>query len=81
MIKNLAIAVGGLLFIGLLYAIVIPNLKPLAPAQQACTQEAMICPDGSAVGRTGPNCEFAACPSDASSTPQLPQGPYMPEVN
>ena len=27
-----------------------------------CTQEARICPDGSAVGRTGPDCEFAACP-------------------
>jgi hypothetical protein len=30
---------------------------------QACTQEVQICPDGSAVGRTGPNCSFAACPS------------------
>lgn len=29
---------------------------------QACTAEAKICPDGSAVGRTGPNCEFAPCP-------------------
>ncbi|MDO8664235.1 MAG: hypothetical protein Q7K44_01640 [Candidatus Liptonbacteria bacterium] len=29
----------------------------------ACTMEAKICPDGSAVGRTGPNCEFAACPA------------------
>ncbi len=28
----------------------------------ACTEEALICPDGSAVGRTGPNCEFAPCP-------------------
>ena len=28
----------------------------------ACTEEAKICPDGSAVGRTGPNCEFAPCP-------------------
>lgn len=28
----------------------------------ACTQEVMVCPDGSTVGRTGPNCEFAACP-------------------
>ncbi len=28
----------------------------------ACTDEAKICPDGSAVGRTGPNCSFAACP-------------------
>lgn len=30
--------------------------------QKACTREAKICPDGSAVGRTGPNCEFAPCP-------------------
>lgn len=30
----------------------------------ACTEEAKMCPDGSGVGRTGPNCEFAACPSD-----------------
>ncbi|OGZ86866.1 MAG: hypothetical protein A2463_01810 [Candidatus Staskawiczbacteria bacterium RIFOXYC2_FULL_32_10] len=30
--------------------------------QITCTQEAKICPDGSAVGRTGPNCEFAECP-------------------
>jgi hypothetical protein len=29
--------------------------------QTACTQEAKMCPDGSAVGRTGPNCEFAKC--------------------
>ncbi|MCX6718334.1 MAG: hypothetical protein NTY81_01880 [Candidatus Staskawiczbacteria bacterium] len=27
-----------------------------------CTMEAKICPDGSTVGRTGPNCEFAQCP-------------------
>lgn len=29
----------------------------------ACTMEAKICPDGSAVGRSGPNCEFTACPA------------------
>jgi hypothetical protein len=28
----------------------------------ACTEEAKLCPDGSYVGRTGPNCEFAICP-------------------
>lgn len=29
----------------------------------ACTEEAMLCPDGiTYVGRTGPNCEFARCP-------------------
>ena len=37
------------------------------PGQVACTMEAKICPDGSSVGRTGPNCEFAACPGEASS--------------
>lgn len=31
--------------------------------QTACTNEAKICPDGSAVGRTGPDCAFAPCPS------------------
>ncbi len=34
-----------------------------APKPVACTQEAKICPDGSAVSRTGPNCEFAECPA------------------
>jgi hypothetical protein len=33
-----------------------------APQQVACTMEAKLCPDGSSVGRTGPNCEFARCP-------------------
>jgi len=35
-------------------------------SQQACTMEAKLCPDGSSVGRTGPNCEFAECPEDVS---------------
>lgn len=34
---------------------------------RACTEEAKICPDGTAVGRTGPDCEFAPCPG-ASGT-------------
>ena len=28
-----------------------------------CTMDAMECPDGSFVGRVGPNCEFEVCPS------------------
>ncbi len=28
----------------------------------ACTMDAMMCPDGSYVGRVGPNCAFQACP-------------------
>jgi len=33
-----------------------------------CTQEAKICPDGSAVGREGPNCEFAMCPGEIETS-------------
>ena len=33
------------------------------PEQVACTMEAMLCPDGSSVGRTGPKCEFSPCPT------------------
>lgn len=29
-----------------------------------CTLEAKLCPDGSYVGRTGPDCEFATCPGE-----------------
>lgn len=32
--------------------------------QVFCTQEAKICSDGSGVGRTGPKCEFTACPKE-----------------
>jgi putative hemolysin len=31
--------------------------------QVACTMDAKICADGTAVGRIGPNCEFAPCPN------------------
>jgi hypothetical protein len=40
----------------------IANLPTSNGAGEACTQEAKLCPDGSAVGRTGPNCSFAVCP-------------------
>lgn len=31
-----------------------------------CTMDAMLCADGSTVGRTGPNCELAPCPTSTS---------------
>jgi len=40
----------------------------------ACTKEAKVCPDGSAVGRTGPSCEFAPCPGDVTSAPPPADG-------
>jgi uncharacterized protein len=40
-----------------------PKCEPIA-----CTAEAKLCPDGSAVGRVGPDCEFAECPTNKTTT-------------
>lgn len=45
---------------------------------KACTQEAKLCLDGSAVGRTGPNCEFAECPTVATTTSGGGGGSILP---
>ncbi len=58
------IIVGVLIVGGGYYAI----KKFQKPVVQVCTQEAKLCPDGSYVGRTGPNCEFAACPEVKDET-------------
>src|SRR3989344_2131130 len=58
------------------------TLKAFEPTvsdnQTACTQEAKQCPDGSYVGRTGPNCEFAACSGDGTVTGHVTFGPLCP---
>ncbi|MFH0937442.1 MAG: hypothetical protein V1808_04075 [Candidatus Daviesbacteria bacterium] len=54
-----AIIVGGI------YLIKNPSLIKTTP--KACTMEAKICPDGTSVGRTGPNCEFSPCPATSSA--------------
>ena len=43
-----------------------------SPTSTVCTQDAKLCPDGSYVNRTGPNCEFAPC---GWSNPFKPSGP------
>ena len=42
--------------------------KGAIPGGVACTMEAKLCPDGSAVGRSGPKCEFAECPTATSTS-------------
>ncbi len=54
-----------------LFAIVSDAVKTPAPGARACTDEARLCPDGSAVGRVGPNCEFAQCPTPKAATSTL----------
>lgn len=41
-----------------------------------CTMEAKVCPDGTSVGRSGPSCEFAPCPT----TPTPAQNP-LPDAD
>jgi len=43
------------------------------PGQTVCTQDAKLCSDGSYVGRTGPNCQFAACPKENLIKIESPQ--------
>jgi hypothetical protein len=45
------------------------QVPPANPPVVACTMDAKICPDGSAVGRIPPSCQFAACP--ATQTPPV----------
>ncbi len=50
----------GALVVTLVWLFIAHEETPTQPV--ACTMDAKVCPDGSAVGRTGPNCEFAPCP-------------------
>lgn len=45
------------------------------PEIVACTMEALQCPDGSYVGRQGPSCEFAACPTAIAEPAPVPPKP------
>lgn len=57
-----------IIFIIIVLIIVVVGLYRSATGRQvdgpvACTADAIECPDGTWVGRTGPNCEFV-CPSE-----------------
>lgn len=47
-------------------------IQPTPSGEIVCTQEAKQCPDGSYVGRRGPRCEFASCPSASPSPAESP---------
>src|SRR3989344_2151883 len=63
-IRPLLVALLVLLVILGIVMFLVPQTSPSQP--QACTMDAKLCPDGSYVGRTGPDCEFALCPAEAS---------------
>lgn len=71
------LSVSILIVIAAVCAIIIHSVRstpgvPATPSeggsQVVCTMDAKICSDGSAVGRTGPKCEFAACPVSGTQT-------------
>lgn len=72
--------IGTLLIIGIGIAVAIARPLDSFRGFQGCTAEAKICPDGSAVGRSGPQCQFAECStelkgySDALFTFEHPAG-------
>jgi hypothetical protein len=61
----LVLGVGGFVYRN---AMQIPQQQ--LPPVTACTTEARICPDGSSVGRSGPDCSFAACPLPNAEIPE-----------
>ena len=45
----------------------VPVDTQVSTSSVACSKEAKVCPDGSSLGRSGPRCEFAACPATTTS--------------
>ncbi len=66
--KNVLIALGALMVLGgvIWY---FQGRGPEVTTAEGCTTEVKRCPDGSDVGRVGPNCEFATCPSESAIKP------------
>ena len=59
----------GLLLISVIFIAGCTSTTQTNNTPTVCTQDALICPDGSAVGRHGPNCEFDKCPTNTSQLP------------
>ena len=75
--KILIVIICVILFVGAAYLIFARINKN---KQVACTMDAKLCPDGSYVGRIGPNCEFALCPGETPEWLAIKQAIYNCEV-
>lgn len=70
MLKIIYVLVAIAVVFGLMSLFIKPEVvveENLPPEEVACTMDAMMCPDGSYVGRTGPDCQFVC--------PELPEVP------
>lgn len=60
--------IGGVALVAVVGGLWFMNSTPVeAPVGQVCTMDAKLCPDGSYVSRSGPNCEFAQCPAPSAN--------------
>ena len=81
--KNLKIITVIIIFLGIAIVFVIRGKSPIlspTPIQTACTEEAKLCPDGSYVGRTGPQCQFSECPAVIVATTTPTTTPPTPKT-
>ena len=62
----IVVGLGGFLYRNTFEHPVVPT-----PAPVACSTEAKLCPDGSSVGRSGPNCVFVPCPLPNAEDAQI----------
>jgi hypothetical protein len=60
------LALGTILYVGFLHP---AGTSSPEEEGRACTMEAKICPDGTAVGRQPPSCAFAPCPVNTENLP------------
>ncbi len=66
---NNRLIIGGVVLVAVIIVIWFMNMAPAkAPIGQICTMDVKLCPDGSYVSRTEPNCEFAQCPAPSGNT-------------
>lgn len=64
--KKIILIIFALAIVGILVALTVMKKVPVDDNQGvACTEEALMCPDGSGVGRTGTECKFSPCPNSA----------------
>ena len=67
--QKLWIALGTfIVMVGIVWVLAGAHVAKAPSGGEACTAEAKLCPDGSYVGRTGPNCEFAECPTPSATS-------------
>lgn len=71
--KIIMLVIGILGGLGYMYYTRTPEVSPIVPGRNDdstfCTADAQECPDGSYVGRSGPDCAFDPCPTNTKKNP------------